>query len=91
MAYCSNCGVELDKKVVICPSCGVSQQVNNDSGAIGYGILGFLCPIVGFIFFVLWYDTKPKTAKGAAIGGLIWVALWTIFCIFVGVFNAMGI
>ena len=26
MAFCKNCGKEIDDKAVICPSCGVQQQ-----------------------------------------------------------------
>lgn len=92
MVYCKNCGAEIDEKAVICPHCGVQQQrVNEDDGSIGYGVLGFCIPLVGFILFVLWYDNKPKTAKYAAIGALIWVTLWTLFCIFIGFMSAMGV
>ena len=47
------------------------QQNVNDSGSIGWGILGFLIPIVGFILYFVWKQTKPKSAKVAGIGGLI--------------------
>lgn len=90
MIYCKNCGAEIDEKAFICPHCGVKQGQDEDNGSIGYGILGFCIPIVGFILFVLWYDNKPKTAKYAALGGLIWVALWTVFCMGVGFFSALG-
>ena len=38
MAYCKNCGVQIDDKAVICPSCGVSQISTPpivDNGGIG--------------------------------------------------------
>lgn len=71
MAYCRNCGAKVDEKAIICPICGVSQNINPDSGSIGYGILGFFFPLVGLILFLLWKDTKPNTAKTAGIGALI--------------------
>lgn len=42
-----------------------------DSGSIGWGILGFLIPIVGWILFFVWKNTKPQSAKVAGIGGVI--------------------
>lgn len=83
MVYCRNCGATINEKAVICPHCGVQQQrENEDKGSIGYGILGFFIPIVGFILFVLWYDTRPKSAKYSAIGGLIWVLLCALYALF---------
>ncbi len=43
----------------------------NDSGSIGWGILGFLIPIIGLILYCVWKNTKPKSAKVAGIGALI--------------------
>lgn len=42
-----------------------------DSGSIGWGILGFFFPIVGLILFLVWKNTKPKSAKVSGIGALI--------------------
>ena len=50
MAFCKNCGKEIDNKAVVCPACGVPQVV--DSGSIGWGFLGFCLPIVGLILFL---------------------------------------
>lgn len=47
----------------------------NDSGSIGWGILGFFIPIVGLVLFLVWKNTKPKCAKVAGIGALIGVCL----------------
>lgn len=71
MAYCKNCGAELDEKAVICPSCGVLQRVVPEGNLVLYGIVGLLMPMVGLILFFLWYDTKPKTAKTTAICAVI--------------------
>ncbi|ACV22526.1 hypothetical protein [Slackia heliotrinireducens] len=45
--------------------------VVNDSGSIGWGVLGFFFPIVGLILFLVWKNTKPKCAKVAGIGAII--------------------
>ena len=50
MNYCSNCGNKVDSEAYVCPKCGVllkKNQIsnNNDSGSIGYGILGFFFPL----------------------------------------------
>ena len=52
-----------------------------DSGSIGYGILGCCLPIVGLILWLVWKDTKPRSAKKAGIGALISFGLWVIFWI----------
>ncbi|MDK2966127.1 MAG: hypothetical protein PWP53_1739 [Lacrimispora sp.] len=62
----------IDDKAVVCPHCGVAQvpQVV-DNGGFGWGILGCCIPIVGLILFLVWKDSKPKTAKAAGLGALI--------------------
>ena len=74
MAFCKNCGVQIDDKAAVCPSCGVSQSSTPavvDNGGFGWGVLGCCIPIVGLILFLVWKDTKPKTAKAAGIGALV--------------------
>ena len=46
-------------------------QPVQDSGSIGWGVLGFFFPIVGLILFLVWKSTKPNCAKVAGIGALI--------------------
>lgn len=48
----------------------VGQPVQ-EKGNIGWGILGFFIPIVGWILYFVWKNTKPGNAKMAGIGGLI--------------------
>ena len=47
------------------------QANSADSGSFGWAILGFLIPLVGFIMYFLWKDTKPNSAKMAGVGGLV--------------------
>ena len=82
MKYCKNCGAEIDDRAVICPKCGVSQNMatpEEDTGSIGWGILGFCIPLVGLILYLVWKDTKPLTAKIAGKGALISVIVCVVF------------
>lgn len=70
--YCKNCAKKIDDKAVVCPHCGVAQAPQVvDNGGFGWGILGCCIPIVGLILFLVWKDSKPKTAKAAGLGALI--------------------
>ena len=78
MAYCKNCGAQIDNQATVCSFCGSSQNTAPttapavvDKGGFGWGALGCCIPIVGLILFLVWKDTKPKTAKAAGIGALI--------------------
>ena len=74
MAFCKNCGAQIDDNAVVCTSCGASQSTAPavvDKGGFGWGLLGYCLPIVGLILFLVWKDTKPKTAKAAGIGALV--------------------
>ena len=71
------------------PAYAATQQVN-DSGSIGWGILGFLFPIVGLVLFLVWKNTKPRCAKVAGIGALISVCINFAFMFFGGVAGAIS-
>ena len=94
MAYCKNCGTQIDDQAVICPHCGVAQGTNPavvDNGGFGWGMLGFCIPIVGLILYLVWKDTKPRTAKVAGKGALISVIIgvvWYLLMIVVGIVSA---
>lgn len=86
MAFCKNCGSTIDDNAVVCPSCGVAQ--NNtptvvDNGGFGWGLLGCCIPLVGLILFLIWKDSKPKTAKSAGIGALVGVGITILYYIIV--------
>lgn len=90
MAYCRNCGAAITEKAVICQHCGVPQQSTEEGSEIGYGILGFCVPVAGLVLYIVWKDNKPKTAKAAGIGALIWFVLYIIICMFIGVLIGMS-
>lgn len=95
MAFCKNCGNQIDDNAVICPACGVAQ--NNtpavvDNGGFGWGLLGCCVPLVGLILFLVWKDTKPNTAKAAGIGALVSVGISIVYYILmmvIGIFAGM--
>ena len=65
-----------------------------DKGGFLWGLLGCCIPIVGLVLFLVWKDTKPKTAKAAGIGELISVILIVVWYILIAVLGiglaAMG-
>lgn len=84
MAFCNKCGQELSEGAVVCPSCGAAQQETPavvDKGGFGWGLLGCCIPIVGLILFLVWKDSKPKSAKAAGIGALVSVIIGVIYYI----------
>ena len=57
------------------------QQNNNVSTTppVLWGIVGFLIPILGLIFYIIWNKTSPRQAKAAGIGALIYVGIVVVF------------
>jgi hypothetical protein len=80
MAFCSNCGTELSAQQDVCLKCGVyvsnglrkNGELKNTKANIGWGILGFFFPIVGFILYLVWKENDPLNSaisgKGALFG-----------------------
>lgn len=91
MAFCKNCGQEIADNAAICVHCGVAQNTQpaaQDNGGFGWGLLGCCIPIVGLILFLVWKDTKPKSAKAAGIGALVSVILLVVYYV---VIIALGV
>ena len=85
MAYCRKCGALIDDYAAVCPKCGTPQNggPNNpppaaDNGGFLWGLLGCCIPIAGLILFLIWKDTKPRTAKAAGIGALVCVIAYVL-------------
>ena len=77
MPYCIKCGNEINN-AGNCDECGYNDIVSNrdiistdDTGGFGYFILGAIFPMVGLILFIVWNNTKPKSAKAAGLGALL--------------------
>ena len=83
MHYCPNCGKEVNEKAYVCLNCGIKLKEENsdDSGSVGYAILGYFIPIAGLILYIALKDTKPKSAKMAGKGALISVIVGTVLSI----------
>lgn len=62
----------------------------SDNGGILWGLLGCCIPIVGLVLFLVWKDTKPKTAKAAGIGALVSVVL-SIICYIISAVLSIGV
>ncbi len=83
--YCKNCGTQMDDNAKNCPKCGAPNSSINDNGGFLWGLLGCCIPIVGLVLFLVWKDTKPKTAKSAGIGALVSVILYVLFYALIGI------
>lgn len=70
-----------------------SQQTDSEGSTVGWGILGFFMPIVGFILWLIWKDEHPARAKSAGIGCLVSICLGVVGVILyvVLVFVILGI
>ena len=100
MAYCKNCGKQIEDGVQFCSNCGADQResaqqnVNYpavvDNGGFGWGVLGFCIPIVGLILFLVWRDTKPRTGKAAGKGALISVIISVVFYVLTAALGLLG-
>ena len=84
MAYCRHCGAQIDDYAVTCPYCGARQDGSGntppvvDNGGFLWGLLGCCVPLAGLILFLVWKDTKPRTAKAAGIGALVRVIAYVL-------------
>lgn len=69
MKYCSTCGKELYDNAVICPYCGVQIKAA-DKPNKAFAALGFFCPIIGLILYIIEHNNYPKKAASALKGAL---------------------
>ena len=87
MKYCPYCRNELQDEEMVCPQCGfqynqempngVQQQpkynvnLGEDNVSVWLVILSFLIPLVGFIYWGVKKNDRPKCAKACGIAGII--------------------
>ena len=76
MAFCRNCGAEINDEAVVCVNCGVAVEIPkttkaDDKKSGGFAFLCFLFPILGLILYLVWKEDYPLKAKSCAKGGLI--------------------
>lgn len=90
--YCEKCGNKNETYAEHCLNCGnklstgltnTNTEINQkEKITIGWGILGFVIPIVGLILFLSFEKSKPKVSKSAGIGALISAILFLVFIVF---------
>ena len=93
--FCKNCGKAIDDDSVFCPYCGIplnqnlpKQAPNNfvpqikDEGGFLWGLLGFIIPLLGLILYLVFKDSKPKTASSVGTGALVGAILFACYAIF---------
>lgn len=88
MAYCRKCGSQIDDRASVCPECGAPQNSAPpvvDNGGFLWGLLGCCIPVVGLVLFLVWKDTKPRTAKAAGIGALVCVIAYVLLYVLAAV------
>ena len=87
MKVCQSCNKYIDDGAIFCPNCGARQDGTIfsgggfDGGYYGapyrrerpflYSLLGFFIPIVGFILWIIWRDTRPEASRAALKGAII--------------------
>ena len=84
--YCKPCGQPMEDFAQVCPSCGARQDDKPpviDNGGFGWGLLGCCVPVAGLVLYLVWKDTKPRTAKAAGIGALVSVVLVVLYYLFI--------
>ena len=88
--YCKKCGKENKTETKFCTNCGNSIDVSSnyvvkeEKSTFGWGILGFLFPIVGLVLLILWRrKNKPKASKSLGIGTLIKLIIIYIFILLI--------
>ena len=96
--YCNHCGKEINDNAVECPYCGgdTKNTHNNDygtpyvsdNGGIGWGLLGCCIPLAGLILFLVWKDTKPKTAKAAVGISILFYIIMIVAGVGAGIYGA---
>ncbi len=75
--FCKHCGAKLNKKDEFCTSCGKYTEKKNDEIETDKAVanamvgLGFVVPIIGFIYAATNSKSNPATAKATLIASAI--------------------
>ena len=79
MKYCPYCKNELEDDQMLCPQCGFqfvkeqnhSDLLEDDKVNVWLVVLSFLIPLVGFIYWGVKKNERPKGAKACLTAGII--------------------
>lgn len=81
--YCVACGQQMHASAKSCNNCGTEAGPLDDNGNLGLAVAGCCIPIIGFILYFVWRDTRVKSAKqcltGAIIGAVAIPVLYLLF------------
>lgn len=91
--YCPNCWSKVNDNQTFCPNCNniippdfSDSNSPKENASILWTVLGFLVPLVGLILFLVWKNEKPKIAKKAGLGALIYVILYIMIIIIISLY-----
>lgn len=96
--FCTNCGALIEKKPSNNNNNNNSNIASNDTeaeikinpnintfvdrGNPLIGICSFFIPVMGLILFLIWRKEKPRSAKHAGLGALVWACMFA-FSLFI--------
>lgn len=75
--FCKHCGAKLNKEDEFCTSCGKytekkADEIETDKAVANTMVwLGFVVPIIGFIFAATNSKSNPATAKATLVASII--------------------
>lgn len=81
--YCKKCGTPLNGENDFCASCGTYTEKkkeeieSNKQSAIAFSALGFIVPIMGFIFATVFSKSNPDGSKAILIASIIGLVIET--------------
>ncbi len=84
LAACPSCGAALNSGVA---EGGQTFQAGNAVGtqaairmsSIIIGVFSFLIPIIGLIFYLIWWKKDPQKARFAIIGAVVGIVFSIVF------------
>ena len=90
---CPHCGAKIDDQAKICIECGRRIDTKNikidnikKESTFLPGLVSFIFPLLGFILFFVFRDTKKATAKAclraSLFGTLTYIILGVLFFFF---------
>lgn len=93
--YCPNCGNQLKSSTnttTIKSYDEVNEILNrvDDHKSFGWGLIGFLFPIIGLILYLVWRDDRPLRAKSVGKGALTCVIIPIIIIVVVVIFGLIA-
>lgn len=83
---CPHCSKVIEPDVLICPHCRKAIRIQHlssqyDSGDPFIALFSFFVPIVGIVLFFYWRKTKPRNARMAGIGSLVFLVIFVVLII----------